>query len=415
MSDDSMPDDHDEMLPSTLQRQRRGALQGLRDANLQRILGVIGSQGGLSQAEVARRTDLSPATVSNLVGELRQRGLVRTRDGGPGGHRALEIVPARHGAVVGIDYGYRHVRVGVADLAERLLVDEEHPLPLDFDAGKSCAEAQSMMDHLLATAGLRPGDVVQAAIGLPAPIDAVSGHIGWHGIPHRWVDADPRAHLEKAFGIPVVIDNDCNLGALGELRHGAGRDCADFIYISVTSGVGAGFVLDGRLYHGAAGTAGEISHLIVDPNGDNCRCGNRGCLDTVVGADGFVRLLRHVYGDALDVPQIIDLARQGDARCRRALAHAGRALGAVVTDLCNLLNPRRVIVAGPIFSADTMILGPLRETVDTQAVPVAARTVEIVRSELNERAEMLGAISLALDVARARATGNALARGATAG
>ncbi len=381
---------------------------------MRQILEVISSDDGLSQAEVARRTGLSRATVSNLVAELRRRGLVRASDRAVGGRGALEVVIAKSGAVVGVDFGYRHVRVGVADLAGRLLADEEHPLPLDFDVQESCAEARSMTGHLMERCGVRIEDVLQVGVGLPAPIDMISGRVGWQAILHRWAELDPRATLEDAFRLPVVIDNDCNLGALGELRQGAGRGFTDIIYIRVTSGVGAGFILDGKLYHGAAGTAGEIGHMTVDPYGQTCRCGNRGCVDMVLGSAGLLDLLRSVYGAKLEVPQVIELAKQGDMRCHRALTDAGRALGAVVADLCNLLSPQRVIVAGPIFRAGEMILGPLRETVEHRAVPAAARAAQIVNSPLDERAEMVGAVWLALEAVRDQAARSSLGTGVIA-
>jgi predicted NBD/HSP70 family sugar kinase/DNA-binding CsgD family transcriptional regulator len=383
-------------------RRPGGALHGLREGNLRRILEVISGDGGLSQAEVARRTGLSRATVSNLVGELRRRGLIHAGNSAIGVRGMLEVVVPRSGAVVGVDYGYRHVTVGIADLGGHLLADEEHPLPLDLDVRESLDEALSMLSHLLARTGVHKEEVLQVGVGFPAPIDAISGRVGWHAILHRWAELDPRATLEDAFRVPVTIDNDCNLGALGELRQGAGRGFTDLIYINAANGVGAGFILGGRLHRGAAGTAGEIGHMTVDPYGQICRCGNRGCLDTVVGSQGFLELLRSVYGAQLDVPQVIELARQGDRRCHRALTDAGRALGAVVADLCNLLSPQRVIVAGPIFRAAEMILDPLRETVEHRAVPAAAGAVEIVPSPLDQRAEVVGAIWLALEAVRAR-------------
>jgi predicted NBD/HSP70 family sugar kinase len=385
-------------------RRRGGALQGLRDANLRRILEVISSQRGLIQAEVARRTELSPATVSNLVGELRQRGLVRIRDPASAGRATLEAVTSsRPGTVVGIDFGYRHLRVGLADLAGTVLADEWRPLPLDLDVEESSAQARAMIGSLVGRSGTAARDILHAGVGLPAPMDATRGRAGWHAILHRWADLDPRSALEDALELPVVVDNDCTLGALGELRVGDGHDCANFVYISVSTGVGAGLVLSGQVYRGSAGTAGEIGHVSVDPYGRTCRCGNRGCLDTIVGSPGFLELLRSVYGDQLEVSGVIDLAEQGDMRCRRALTDAGRALGAVVADLCNLLSPERFLLAGPIFAAGEMILRPLRETVEHRAVPAAARTAEIIRSGLDDRAEMLGAIHLALDAAVAEA------------
>ena len=384
-----------------------GTLHALREENIRRVLEVISTEGGLSQAEVARRTGLSRATVSNLVAELRRRGLVRGDVAGLSGRGSLEVAIATSGAVVGVDFGHSHVRVGVADLGGQVLADEEHRLPLDFGAREGCAEAKAMMIRLLERAGVPAADVRQVGVGLPYAIDKISGRLGGQPNPHPWAELGSNAVLEGVFGLPVVIDNDCNLGALGELRQGAGRGFTDVIYFHVDERAGAGVVLDGRLHRGVAGTAGEIGHMTVDPHGQTCPCGNRGCLDLAVGATNFLDPLRGGYGLQLDIADVVRLAEQGDMRCHRALTDAGCAMGMVIADLCNLLSPQRVIVAGPIFCAREMILRPLRETVMHRAVPAAARAVEIVRSQLDGSAEMVGAIWLALDAIRQRATRSA--------
>ncbi len=328
-----------------------------------------------------------------------------------GGRGNLEVVIARSGAVIGVDYRERSLRAGVADLGGRVLAEAQRPLPDGFGVGESSAEAGALIRALLDRAGITPNDVLQVGVGLPVPIDRISGRLGSQPHLHRWVDADPRATLEEALGLPVMIDNDCNLGALGELRQGAGRGFSDVIYISAGDAVGAGCVLNGRLHRGVAGTAGEIGHMTVDPHGESCPCGNRGCLDTVIGSTSFLNPLRRVYGAGLDIAQVIELAAQGDMRCHRALTDAGRALGVVVADLCNLLSPQRVIVAGPIFGAGDVILAPLRETLVHRAVPAAVRVVEIVRSRLSDRATMVGAVWMALDAIQSRAARSALCGG----
>jgi predicted NBD/HSP70 family sugar kinase len=386
-----------------------GALRALRESNLKRILDAISTDGGVSQADVARRTGLSRATVSNLVGELQRRGLVRSRERHGGGRRGLEaVIGHSSNAVVGVDFGHRHIRVGVADLSGRLLDDMEQPLALDLGAEESCAQAWAMATHLTARRGLSRSDVVQVGVGLPGPIDPVSGRVGWGAILHRWEGLEARSTLRQAFGLPVAVDNDGNLGALGELRHGAGRGFTDLVYLNLATGVGAGLIIGGRIHRGAAGTAAEIGHITIDEQGQLCRCGNRGCLETVVGIGGILDTLRGSYGQELDIPGVLRLAERGDARCRRALADAGRAVGIVVADLCNLLSPQRVIVGGVLAEAGEVILGPLRETVAQRAVPAAVRAAEIVPSVLGERAELVGAICLALDTVSADLAGNVI-------
>jgi predicted NBD/HSP70 family sugar kinase len=382
-----------------------GALRALREGNLQRILVAIRNDGGLSQAEVARRTALSPATVSNLVAELKRRGLVRRGERRSDGRTGLEVVIGRASNVVlGVDFGHRHVRVGVAGLNGKLLADEQRLLPLDLGVTESCAEAWAMAERLLAAAGARAADVLHVGVGLPGPIDPVSGRVGWGAILQRWEGLEARSTLREAFGLPVSVENDGNLGALGELHHGAGRGCTDFVYLNLATGVGAGLIIDGRLHRGAAGTAAEIGHITIDPQGPLCRCGNRGCLETMIGSRGILDTLSPSYGQVLDMPAVLRLAEGGDARCRRALAEAGRAVGVVVADLCNLLSPQRIVVAGDLARAGELVLSPLRAMVAERAVPAAARAAEIVPSPLGDRSEMLGAIQLAVDALRGQLT-----------
>jgi predicted NBD/HSP70 family sugar kinase len=376
---------------------------------MRRVLEVIGADSGLSQAEVGRRTGLCRATVSNLVAELRRLGLVHASASRPGGRGRLEVKVPRAGVVVGVDYGDRHVRVGVADLSGRVLGDEEHPLPSGAGTHERCVAARGLMTRLLERDRIPAGDVLQVGVGVPRSIDGISGRLGGQAASHPWAEVDARAVLEETFELPVMIDNDCNLGALGELRQGAGRGLTDIVYFHAGDRVGAGVVLGGRVHRGAGGTAGEIGHMTVDPHGQICRCGSRGCLETVVGATSFLDQLRAGYGAGLEIGDVIQLAEQGDLRCRRALTDAGRAMGTVAADLCNLLSPQRVVVAGEIFGAGEMILGPLRDTVKQRAVPAAASAVEIVRSHLNGSAEMVGAIWLALDAIHQRAARGVLA------
>jgi len=389
-----------------------GALRALREANLRRILTVIRNDSGMTQADVARRTELSRATVSNLVAELRRRGLVRTGDRLNNGRSGLEAVIGRSSnVVVGVDFGHRHVRVGVANLSGRLLADEERPLPLDLSVPESCAKAWEMASRLITASGAQKSDVVHVGVGLPGPIDPLSGQVGWGAIMQRWERLEARSTLRAALDLPVSVENDGNLGALGELRQGAGQGLTDFVYLNLATGVGAGLIIGGRLHRGAAGTAGEIGHITIDEQGPLCRCGNRGCLETVIGIGGVLDTLRHTHGPGLDMTGLLRLVAGGDVSCRRALADAGRAAGVVVADLCNLLSPQRVIVGGDLAQAGEVILGPLRSTVAQRAVPAAARLAEIVASPLGERAEMIGAICLALEAVRGGIADEPLASG----
>src|SRR5947209_5411539 len=250
--------------------------------------------------------------------------------------------------------------------------------------------------------------VLGVGMGIPGPVDRAHGTAGSATILPGWIGLSIAAEMEQRLGIPVRIENDANLGALAELTWGAGRDCSNFAYIKAATGIGAGIVIDGRLLRGATGTAGEIGHTTLDEAGPLCYCGNRGCLETVASGPAIVQLVGRVDGESLALSQIIELAAEGDLRCRRAVADAGREIGVAVAGLCNLINPERVIVGGLMSQAGEVLLRPLRESIRRHAVQAAAATVDVRPAVVVERAELLGSVALALlgsheaEVARAR-------------
>ena len=197
----------------------------------------------------------------------------------------------------------------------------------------------------------------------------------------------------------MKVGNDASLGALAEYAWGAGRGAGVVVYLKLATGIGSGIVIDGLLFEGVGGTAGEIGHTTIDDEGDLCRCGNRGCLETLAGGPAIAELVSRSLGEKLEPDDVIRRAVEGDAGCRRALADAGRHIGVAVANLCNLVNPERIVVGGSVGQAGALLLDPLMESVSLCAIPSAAEDVEIVPGELGERAELLGALAFVLQVA----------------
>ena len=380
-----------------------GSLEALRRLNRLRILHTLRSRGGASRADVARETGLSRTTVSTLVAALLEEGLVAERpDRKPaaparGGGRpatVLTLNPAA-GGVVGIDFGHDDVRVGVADLSCTLLTERRYKLDVDDEAREALDAAAEMANAAIAEAGLEPARIVGVGAALSAPVGSRSHTLAWPTIFPGWFGLDVEEELRRRLALPVHVGNDANLGALAEATFGAGRGLNDLVYVMLTSGVGAGLVLGGRLYEGGSGTAGELGHVVVEPGGLICRCGGRGCLETVAGAAAIVRPLRHSHGPDLTITDVIALAHGGDAGARRVIVDAGRAVGRALAGICVVLNPRLVIVGGDIASADDLLLDGIRESLQRDTSPLV-EPPPVVRSDLSERAEMLGAIALAL-------------------
>lgn len=371
-----------------------------------------------SRADIARRTGLSRTTISGLVAELRDEGFVVDRPAKDGDSAQAGRPPAliglgkAAGAALGIDFGKRHLAVVVADLSHRVLAESRREMIEDYEAAAGMDAAVEVADELLAEAGLSRDDVIGVGLGLPGPIHRSTGQIGSSFILPGWVSLPIAAEMEVRLGLPVNVDNDANLGAMAELFWGAGQGASSLVYLKVATGIGAGLVIDGRLFHGVGGTAGEIGHLTIDEEGPICRCGNRGCLETFAAGDALVELMRSSLGYELTAEEIVDRAVEGDTGCRRAVADAGRHIGHAVAAVCNIFNPARVVVGGSIGQAGDMLLSEMREAVRRRAVLSAAEDVEIVSGVLGERAEVLGAVALILGDAEHPAMTEGVARAA---
>ena len=381
-----------------------GALGSLRESNREKVVHALQMLGVASRADIARWTGLSRSTVSSIVAELHADGLVVDREeagreaAGSGRPPALIALDPSAGFALGIDFGKRHLAVALADLSHQVLAEQWVEMSDDYEAGEGMDTAAGLVDRLVEDTGAERGRVIGVGMGIPGPVHD-SGMVGSSAILPGWAGTSPRERMEELLELPVRVGNDANLGALAEHTWGAGRGSGSVVYLKLATGIGAGIVIDGGLFEGAGGTAGEIGHTTIDETGDICRCGNRGCLETYAGAAAIASLLSRSFGEELDAEQVVSRAADGDPGCRRALADAGRHIGVAVANLCNLVNPARIVVGGSMGLAGDLLLDPLRESVRLRAIPSAAEDVEIVPGELGERAELLGAVALVLQEA----------------
>ncbi|MGW5847781.1 ROK family transcriptional regulator [Streptomyces sp. NPDC055254] len=377
--------------------QTPGSQSSLHRANLERVVRAVRLAGSLTQAEIARSTGLSAATVSNIVRELKDSGTVEVTDTSAGGRRARSVsLSGDAGIVIGVDFGHTHLRVAVGNLAHQVLAEEAEPLDVDASWTDGFDRAEMLVGRLVAGIGVGPDKVIGVGLGVPGPIDVESGTLGSTAILPGWAGINPQKELSRRLGVPVYVDNDANLGALGELVWGSGRGVKDLAYIKVASGVGAGLVINGQIYRGPGGTAGEIGHITLDESGPVCRCGNRGCLETFAAARYVLPLLQGTHGPELTMERVVELARGGDPGCRRVITDVGRHIGSGVASLCNLLNPSRVVLGGSLADAGELVLAPIRESVGRYAIPSAARQLSVLTGSLGGRAEVLGALALVL-------------------
>jgi predicted NBD/HSP70 family sugar kinase len=202
--------------------------------------------------------------------------------------------------------------------------------------------------------------------------------------------------MERRLGVPVQLENDANVGALGEKVFGAARGVDEMIYIRLSAGIGAGLIVGGRPYQGALGFAGEIGHVLADEDGLICRCGNRGCLETVASPVAVAALLERSMGRPVSVQHLIELVAEGDRGARRAVADAGEAVGRALAMLVNVLNPELIVVGGDLASAGAVLLDPIRDAIERHAVGPASASLRVTTGTLGDRAEVLGAAGLIL-------------------
>lgn len=372
-----------------------GSQASLRESNRLRVLDALRQHGAMTQVEIAGLTGLSPATVSNVVKELDAADVVDLSPSIRNGRRAVLVsLSTGDTLLAGIAFGDRDVRVAVGPTPRDIVWQQRMPLPANHHADEGMERAARLLHDLVEKAGKTMPDVKAVCIGLPAPVDSVSGQVGSESILPGWRGVAVAEELEGHLRAPVVLDNTANLAALGELRSGALQGIQHGVYIKLSYGVGAGLILNGELYRGSAGTAGEIGHLTIDENGPVCRCGNRGCLETYIGYQALLDALKPTHG-ALPLRQVISRALEGDPGCTRVLGDAGRHLGVALAGLVNLVNPEVVVIGGQLSKVGPIITEPMLTALERCAIPSAAASVTLRPAQLDDEADVVGALVVA--------------------
>lgn len=372
-----------------------GSQSALREANQRRLLRAISSAGSMTQAQIARTTGLSAATVSNIVRELRDLGMVTVSPTSSGGRRAQSVSLARGtGLAVGVHVTASHLRAAICDMAYDVLAEERIPYDVTQSPERGMRRAEWLVATLIRQARVDRTKIRGIGVAVPGPIDERTGRLGAGTVLATWQGVDIAAELSRRVGMRVQVANDAHAAALGESIWGAGRDIPDLAYLKLSSSVGAALVINGKVYKGYGGLAGEFGHITVNEQGRICRCGNRGCLETVVGGPYLLELLPVDPGQPRPtLERLVAAALDGDLGSRRVIADAGRAVGAAAAVLCNLLNPQRLVVGGELAGAGELLLAPIQEALVRQTLPAAVRMVEVVPAELADSAAVRGALA----------------------
>jgi len=248
--------------------------------------------------------------------------------------------------------------------------------------------------RLIGEAGLAQASIVGLGVAVSAPTSRAANAVVPGPILPRWRGIDVASDLQRRTGLRVEVGNDANLGAIAERRFGAAHSIDHFLYVMLSDGVGAGLVLDGRLYEGYTGYAGELGHVTVMPNGYVCRCGNRGCLETVAGARALIEALTLTRGAPTTLQDVVALARAGDPGVQRVIADAGRAIGSALAPVCTVLDPAAVIIGGETSEAGDALLDAVRDALASAMTPLRKDPVRVAAGALGEQAQVLGAVTL---------------------
>ena len=371
-----------------------------RHRSRRQLLDVIRQESGVTRADLSLLTGLSRSAIADAVQDLLNDRLIAedVMDAGKGAGRgrpsALLVTAPARGNVVGIDFGHDHVAVAVADADGRVLDEQRTEAQVDTQARAALDTASGMVSRLLIGTGVSLSDVRAIAAGVPAPLDVRTKRIRSTSIMSDWADLNPGEELSNRLGRQVITANDADMGAQGELRFGAARGLRDFIYVKASEGLGASLVLNGSVYQGSGGLAGEIGHTQLSDQGAWCRCGNRGCLETVVSTTFVHDRMRESRIEPTDAIHPLQDSAQHPV-VARFVTESGRTLGKVLADVCNWLNPAAIILGGELGTAGQPLVDGVAESINRFTQPATAQAVDVRTAQLGMRSELLGAVAVA--------------------
>jgi glucokinase len=352
-----------------------------------------------TRAELAATTGLARSTIALRVGELIELGLVspvndaQSTGGRPSSQFALNQT-AR--VVLAADLGATHATIAVANLSGKILTRTSGPIDIADGPESVLAWMVEVGRKQLDELGLKASDVISIGIGLPGPVEHDSGRPVNPPIMPGWDGFDVPARVRQDFDVPVLVDNDVNIMALGEQAF-AWPQVDNLIFVKVATGIGSGVISSGRLQRGAQGIAGDIGHVrIARGDGVACHCGNLGCLEAMASGPAIAKTLRALGHNVESNASVIELVREGNIDAIQAIRQAGRDLGEVLTACVSLMNPSVIVVGGSMAAVGEHIIAGVREIIYTRSMPLATSHLTIAASAAGAEAAILGASLLAI-------------------
>ncbi|MFE0529004.1 ROK family transcriptional regulator [Micromonospora parva] len=376
------------------------------------LLRWVATGAAVSRADLSRLSGLSPSTVSQRVEALINQGLLEETGAGRsrGGRRPRQLAVPTGGAVVGaIDLGAHHARVGTLDLSGRVVQARTLPVRIEDGPeqvlGSLLAEVAALVGAAApvssdgasaATGGEAAGALRGLGIGIPGPVQHATGRIVSPSRMPGWNGFDVAAFCAGRVDVPIIVDNDANLMALGAHRT-AHSELDHAVYIKAGTGIGSGVISSGRLHRGAQGSAGDISHcrVVADP-APPCSCGNAGCLEAVASGAALVTALREQGVTVSDLTGVIRLIDDGDRHATALARQAGRAIGEILAVVVNFFNPQVVAIGGRLADCEPL-LASMRATLYERCLPLATQTLLIERVATSQDVGITGAAHLVID------------------
>ncbi|MFI2199917.1 ROK family protein [Streptomyces sp. NPDC020192] len=371
------------------------------------LLELVRSGRAVTRGALQQVTGLSRATVGQRLDRLFRAGWLREGAGGPvdsplGGRPSITLeFDGSHAVVLSADLDTRHARAAVLSLTGEILAEHSGTLAVEDGPEAVLAELGRWFAELLEKAGHLAAEVCGIGIAVPGPVDSETGRVVQPPMMPGWDGYDIRGRLSRAFAehtgtpaaVPVLVDNDANLMAYGEQRAGH-PDCRAFVLVKVSTGIGAGVVVDGSVYRGIDGGAGDIGHIRVGADA-LCRCGSYGCLAAVASGGAVARRLAESGVPAASGSDVRDLLAAGHPEAAALAREAGRRVGDVLATVVTLLNPGVLMIAGDL--AGTPFLTGVRELLYQRALPRSTARLDVVTSRLGERAALIGAGALVVE------------------
>jgi len=375
------------------------------------VLRLIWEERRISRADIAMRAGLSRSTVSEIVNEILPMGLVAEVGEGPsrGGRRPILLEFQDDACVIlGIEMGGSHVAVALTDLRGKVLAWEsrEHPVRSDPPGTRNVITELCRICLDRPAAAGRP--LVGIGVAVPSPVDPSHPNRLSTVVLPAWEERLGLDELSEHYSVPLLVDNDANLGALAEHWWGQNGGSDNLAFIKVATGIGSGHIIDGQIYRGATGVAGEIGHMAIDPHGGRCICGLRGCLATFIGGRALEARAAELTGrfpqsalaqKEFTVHDIENAAMAGDPLALQVIHEAAEHLGTAVASLLNLMNPAVVVLGGGFARLGELVLDPLRKRVRDRTLVSSVAAAEILVSKLGPQSVAIGAATLVLKAA----------------